>query len=347
MQGAWTAVAAIALCLVCAPASAQGLVDAAKRAEESRKTSTTAPIAFDERDVNPLLAAREILEYEISDQRWPVYVNADDRVMDILEKDLALYGRLELLRANSARMIERFLLREPNLLKALKTAGTDAHEYAYTSLAIGVAIAFIANDPGPEILEQIPAATKANMAFVRAHDEEIKRLLARGERLKARAEKANAAPKTAPATGQPAAAPRLSAYQVDEPRWRRLLAADKLVMQAVEREPRLYREMKKLNLLDEDPDDGVQALEQFVAREPALVAAVTAAGSTPQEYAYTQMAITVAATLLAADPPPPANIMENAPRAVKANFAFVRAHQPEVDEQHKRNVAFQQRMEKR
>jgi hypothetical protein len=348
MPVAWTAAAAIALCLVCAPASAQGLVDAAKRAEESRKTNTTAPITFDERDINPLLAVREILGFEISDTRWPVYVNADDRVMDILEKDLALFGRLELLRANSARMIERFLLREPNLLKALNAAGTDAHEYAYTSLAIGVAIAFIANDPGPEILEKIPAATKVNMAFVRAHDEEIKRLLARGERLKARAEKAMAAaPKTAPAARKPAAAPRLSTYEVDEPRWRRLLAADKLVMQAAEKEPRLYEAMKKLNLLDEDPDEAVQVLERFIAGEPALVAAVTAGGSTPQEYAYTQMAITVAATLLAADPPPPANLMENAPRAVKANFAFVRAHQREVDEQHTRNVAFQQRMEKR
>jgi hypothetical protein len=134
---------------------------------------------------------------------------------------------------------------------------------------------------------------------------------------------------------------------VDEPRWRRLLAADKLVMQAAEKEPRLYEAMKKLNLLDEDPDEAVQVLERFIAGEPALVAAVTAGGSTPQEYAYTQMAITVAATLLAADPPPPANLMENAPRAVKANFAFVRAHQREVDEQHTRNVAFQQRMEKR
>jgi hypothetical protein len=352
MQVAWTAAAALALCLVCAPVGAQGLVDAARRAEDSRKASTKTPITFDERDVNPLLAAREVLEYPIDEKRWPTFVAADNRVMDVMEKDLALYGRLELLRARNGRMIERFLLREPTLMKALQASGTDAREYAYISLAIGVAIAIIANDPGPEILEQLPDATKGNLAFVKAHDEEIKKLLARGARVKARAEKAAAAPaspaeKADAAKGTTPSTPKWSAFEVDEARWARLVAADKLVIEAVEKEPRLFAEMKKLNLLEEDPDDAVQALERFVAGEPALAAAVKAAGSTAQEYAYTQMAITVAATLLAADPPPSPAIMENAPRAVKANFAFVRAHQREVDEQHARSVAFQQRMDKK
>ena len=184
MKSACTAAAAVALSLVCTSATAQGLVDAAKRAEESRKTSSAKPITFDERDVNPVIAAREVLEYQISEDRWKKFVDADNRIMTVMEKDTALYGRLESLRANSARMIERFLLREPSLLKVLQAAGTDAHEYAYTSVAIGVAISVIANDPGPQVLEQLPDATKANIEFVRAHEAEIKPLLARGERLR-------------------------------------------------------------------------------------------------------------------------------------------------------------------
>ena len=233
----------MALCRVCAPAGAQGLVDAAKRAEESRKANTKDPIAFDERDVNPLLAAREILEYQIDEKRWAAYVTADNRVMDVMEKDLTLYRRLELLRANNARMIERFLMREPALLKVLGASGFDAHEYAYTSLSIGLALALIANDPGPDIFEQLPSATKANIAFVRAHDEEIKRLLARGERLKQRAEKALAAGETA--AGKPADAtlvkpegvktPRLSAFAVDEAIGKKFVGAALVVMAAVEK----------------------------------------------------------------------------------------------------------------
>ena len=363
MPATWTAAAAMALSLVCAPVCAQGLVDAAKRAEESRKANATQPFTFDERDVNPLLAAREILSFQIDEKRWPTYVTADNRVMDVMEKDLALYGRLELLRATNARMIERFLLREPSLLKALQASNMTAHDYAYTSLALGVALAFVANDPGPQLLEQLPEATKANLAFVRAHDEEIKKLLLRGQQIKARAERlaarkdasssakpAEAAPKTATGNadkGSSAPAPRLSRYAVDEPCWRRFLAADKLVMEAVAKEPRLFAELTKLNLFDDDPDESVVNIERLIAAEPALTAAVKAAGSDPREYAYTQMAITIAATLAFADPPPPPGIIENAPAAVKANLAFVRAREKEVTEQNARNLAFKERMEKR
>ena len=183
MKTAWTASVAIAMSFVSVCAGAQSLVDAARRAEDSRKANTATPIAFDERDVNPSVAARELLGYQIDDDRWAKFVAADNRIMSVMEKDAALYGRLEMLRANSARMIERFLMREPTLLKALQASGTDAHEYAYTSVAIGVALAFIANDPGPTVFEGLPEATKANIAFVRLREKEIKELLQRGQEL--------------------------------------------------------------------------------------------------------------------------------------------------------------------
>jgi hypothetical protein len=183
MKTAWTAAVAMAMAWVSASADAQSLVDAAKRAEESRKANTGTPVAFDERDVNPMLAAREVLGYQINEDRWKKFVDADTRIMSVMEKDPALFGRLEMLRANSARMIERFLTREPSLMKVLQAVGTDAHEYAYTSVAIGIAMVFNANEPGPAMMELLPDATKANMAFVRAHEEEVKKLLTRGQAL--------------------------------------------------------------------------------------------------------------------------------------------------------------------
>lgn len=183
MTTAWTAAAALAMAFVSAAGGAQSLADAAKKAEETRKTNPVTPITFDERDVNPTVAARELLGYEINEERWTKFAAADNRIMAAMEKDAALYSRLEMLRANSARMVERFLLREPSLLKVLEAAGTDAHEYAYTSVAIGVAMAIIANDPGPTTFEQLPEATRANVAFVRQRDSEIKELLERGQRL--------------------------------------------------------------------------------------------------------------------------------------------------------------------
>jgi hypothetical protein len=183
MKSPWTAAAAVALAFVSAPTGAQSLVDTARRAEDSRKTSSAKPVTFDERDVNPLLAAREVLDYQISEDRWKKFVDADKRIMSVMENDRALYGRLEALRANSARMIERFLMREPSLLKVLQACGTEAHEYAYTSVAIGVAMALIASDPGPQALEQMPEATRTNLEFVRLREKEVKELLERGQQL--------------------------------------------------------------------------------------------------------------------------------------------------------------------
>ena len=353
MKSAWTAAAAVALVLVCTPASAQGLVDAAKRADESRKTSSGTEIRFDERDVNPALAAREVLGYRINEQRWNAYLAADNRVMDAMEKDLALYTRLEALRASNARMIERFFLREATLLKALEASSMDAHEYAYTSVAIGVSMAVIANDPGPEALQQLPDATKTNIAFVRAHEGEIKQLLARGERLRDRAAQADGIDRTgagflgggsvAATLKGSGAIPRTFAYRLDEVNWQRYLAADKLVVAVIEKNPTLFGRLKREDLAD--GDDLAGALENVFAAEPEIVKALQSVGSNPREYARTQVALAVAAVFTFANPPP--ELVANANPVVKANMAFVRAHEREVQEQIARGQALVARMQGR
>jgi hypothetical protein len=348
MKTAWTTAVAIALSVVCAPAGAQSLVDAAKRAEEKRKSGPATGVTFDERDVNPQISAREVLGYQIDEQRWKVFVTADHRVMDAIEKDATLYSRLEMLRANSARMIERFLLREPTLLKTLKASGTDAREYAYTSVAIGFAMAIIASNPGPEIFEQLPDATKANVAFVRAHEAEIKPLLARGERLRDSAVKARGADRPAEAGPDPGGAVLTrktpvrgaAAYELDEVRWRRFVAADRLVAGVFERDPALYARIAQ----PLDAEDG-ERLVGLILAEPAVVKALLAADTSPHEYAHTSLAITLAA-MMAFDNPSRA-LVEQATPAVKANVAFVRAHEREVRDQIARNRALAARMGKK
>ena len=176
MKAAWTATVAMTLSLVCTEAGAQSLVDAAKRAEEHRKTSTTEAIAFDERDVNPRAAAHEILSYDVNDARWKKFLAANQRIDKAMARDAALRDRFQMLKPTGARMIERFVLREPALLEAIERSGTDAHEYAYTAVAIGFALAIIASDPGPEVYDQLPEATKANVTFVRGREQEIREL---------------------------------------------------------------------------------------------------------------------------------------------------------------------------
>lgn len=178
MKTAWTAAAAIALVSVSAAAGAQSLVDAAKRAEDSRKTSSGVPLIFDARDVDPKAAAHEIFGYEITEERWKKFLAANKLINAVMVNDQALFARFQALRINSARMIERFYLREPALLKVLEATGTNAHDQAYTAVATGVAIAVIAADPGPAVFEQLSDTTKVNVAFVRAHIDEAQDLLA-------------------------------------------------------------------------------------------------------------------------------------------------------------------------
>lgn len=183
MQTAWTATVAMALSVVCTSAPAQSLVDAAKRAEESRSSSGDTPVRFDERDVNPMLAAREVLTYEITEERWTKMLAAEQRIIPAVEKDATLWQRFGMLRASNVRTIERFLLREPLLLAALEGAGTNPHDYAYTAAAIGAALAIIGSDVGAAVLEQLPPETRGNVEFVRAREQEIRTMLARAQKL--------------------------------------------------------------------------------------------------------------------------------------------------------------------
>lgn len=171
------ALCASATVLLAAPASsAQSLAEAARRAKEQQKASGGSPFKFDDRDIDRRLAAQEVLDYEVDPERWRTFIAAAIWMNRTLEKDPALLERLKALKTPSARSLERAFLREPAIVKALAAAGTDAHDFAFTQVALAVAILFNEDEKMVAAIGQLPAATQANMAMAKVHEKELKEM---------------------------------------------------------------------------------------------------------------------------------------------------------------------------
>jgi thiol-disulfide isomerase/thioredoxin len=180
---------ALLLVLSTVPASradAQSLGDAARKAQEGRRNPPAATLVFDERDLDPEAAQQELLEFVITDARWQRYLAADRRVGPALQRDPAVIARLKGLQATSVLALERFLKREPVLLAALNDAGADAHEYAFTQLAAGTALAVQKRPDAHRVLEDLPEAVAANVRFVKAREGDVRALTVPTEMLAVR-----------------------------------------------------------------------------------------------------------------------------------------------------------------
>ena len=173
------------LCLTAAvQADGQSLGDVARKAEAGRKAgSPAAALVFDERDIDPSIAHRELLEFTLDQARWQRFVAADRLVAQALQRDPAALARLQGLQATSIRALERFLQREPALLAAVTAAGASAHEYAYTQLAVGLALALSKRPDSAPLLQTFPEAVKANIAFLQTHERDVKGLAVPAEKL--------------------------------------------------------------------------------------------------------------------------------------------------------------------
>ncbi len=184
------AVSSVAMLLSAATISpAQSLGEAAQRAKEQQKASRGSTFKLDDHDVDPRLAAQEVLDYEVNADRWREFLAAQVWVNQVLEKDAALMERLMGLRTQTARAVERAIAREPSLVKALGAAGSNAHDFAFTQVALTVAILFDSDPRLAASIPQLPAATQANIALVRAHGKELQSMQAVTNAMKAGMEK--------------------------------------------------------------------------------------------------------------------------------------------------------------
>lgn len=188
----WRAALAGAVAVLCTvPAEGQSLGEVARATEAKRKASAGSPLVFDERDVDPKVAGYEVVSYEITEERWRSFKAADIWVSQALEKDAALWQRLAALRADTVRTLERFILREPALVAALTSAGSNPHDYAYTQIGLLAALVVHAQQLPPELKANLPPTFRANVEFVGKHEQELKELMtARLTKMKAQRDKA-------------------------------------------------------------------------------------------------------------------------------------------------------------
>ena len=172
------------LVLTAAGLHGQSLADLARKADESKKTRGANTLVFDERDLDPALARRELYEVRLDDARWKRFVAGDLAIARALDADAAIVQRLENLKGASVRALERFFQREPALLEALTAAGTAPSEHAFSQLAMVLALE--ESKAGPERIEGLPPAVQSNIAFLRSRSREVAALPERTMRLTVR-----------------------------------------------------------------------------------------------------------------------------------------------------------------
>lgn len=117
-----------------------------------------------------------------------------------------------------------------------------------------------------------------------------------------------------------AARAELFGVALDGDRWKRLLAADRLVAQAIKADTALLQRYQATEI------PSVRALERFIQRETAVAAALKTAGVEPQEFASSHLATALAVRESQGD----AAAIDALPAAVKGNVAFVKTRSREV-----------------
>lgn len=168
MAVGWRALAASVLLVWPAVADAQTLGEIARKIEDSRKSGGAAGVVYDARDMDPLLARRDLLEFRLDAARWLRFLEVDRQVARSLARDPLLLRRLEGLNYTSVRSVGHFFQREPSIARVLADARLDPQDYAGAYLAAKLAISRL-----PEALEPAPMA---NAAFLKTRGREIETL---------------------------------------------------------------------------------------------------------------------------------------------------------------------------
>lgn len=182
--------------VVCA--NAQSLGEIARRIEEARKSSKAGAVVYDERDVDPSLARRDLLELRLDTAMWQRFLAAERRVAAAVVADPELARRVEGLNYVTLRSLGHFFQSEEAIAAALTDASVDPHEYANVYLAAKLALS---NSP-----DALATAPQANSEFLRNRWREVAALTFRLDTLSLHA--LRAAPRPQAGTAAPALSAR-------------------------------------------------------------------------------------------------------------------------------------------
>ena len=171
--------------IVCAaPADAQTLAEAARRAEETRKAAGATSVTFDMRDIDPALARQELVGARLDEALWPKFLAADKAFAAALDSSADLRQRYQAVEFANVRALEKFIFRERPLADAVTGAGLQLREFAATHLAMVLALQ--EGRGTAAAVESLPPAIRENVTFVRAHEREIKALATPAAKLNVR-----------------------------------------------------------------------------------------------------------------------------------------------------------------
>jgi thiol-disulfide isomerase/thioredoxin len=150
----------------------QSLGEAAKRAEEARKAAGTASVTFDMRDIEPAIARQELLTVQLDDARWTRFLAVQPQFARAVSGNPATSHWLLQTQVDNVRELEKFIAASPELVAAIRPLAP--REYAATHLA--ALLALQESGGTPAAIDALPSAVRANVAFARAREREIKAL---------------------------------------------------------------------------------------------------------------------------------------------------------------------------
>jgi hypothetical protein len=170
------AAAVMAIALVPATAAAQGLAEAARRAEDSRKGGASSRVLTDKDLPNEAaVASQEIGAHELNDRNFQAFMNTRRAYVKMLIADAPLRGRMQsrMVQAKSIDSTIAIWSGEESVLALIRENGTNPREFLLTELAVAQAVLVLKKTIQGDPLNGVPPTVERNVVFVRSHLPEI------------------------------------------------------------------------------------------------------------------------------------------------------------------------------
>jgi hypothetical protein len=170
-------VAVVAVTLVPEAAGGQTLADAARRAEDSRKTGAPGRVLTDkDLPTETSVAEQEIGAHQLTDRNFQAFMNTRRAYVKMLLADAPLRGRMQarMVQAKSIDSAIAVWSGEDSVLALIRENGTNPREFLLTELAVAQAVVGLKKTIQQRVpSDALPPALEHNVAFVQSHLTEI------------------------------------------------------------------------------------------------------------------------------------------------------------------------------